>query len=185
MNEQNAKLESIKSRCKTAETIVKVLRGFVIAGAVIALICGFIIIGCADTANPELARQVESGNMTIDSTISFNGIFKLFIPVDDFFAPDDYAHPLGITCIVAGIVCTLVAVIMSFIIRIFTILREENNPFSERCMKQLKISFIVITVTVLLTSSIGYGLIVGLILFCIYSIFEYGAVLQAEIDETL
>ena len=71
MNEQNAKLESIKSRCKTAETIVKVLRGFVIAGAVIALICGFIIIGCADTANPELARQVESGNMTIDSTISF------------------------------------------------------------------------------------------------------------------
>jgi len=49
MNEQNTKLESIKKRCLTAEKIVKVLRGLVIAGAVIALICGFIITGCAET----------------------------------------------------------------------------------------------------------------------------------------
>lgn len=185
MNEQNTKLESIKKRCLTAEKIVKILRGLVIAGAVIALICGFIITGCADTVNPELVKQVESGNMTIETSIRFQGIFKLFIPLNEYYAPNDYAHPLGISCIVIGCVFILEAVILTFIIKIFTILKEENNPFSERSMKQLKTSFIAITVTVFLTSSIGPGLIVGLILFCIYSIFEYGAALQTEIDETL
>lgn len=185
MNEQNLKLESIKKRCMTAEKIVKALRGLVIAMAVIVLICGFLVIGNIDSFNPELAKQVENGNLTIETTIRFQGIFKLFIPLNEYFAPDDYAHPLGITAIVVGCVCIMIAIVLTFIIRIFTILREENNPFSEKCMKQLKISFIVIAVTVFLTSSIGPGLIDALILFCIYSIFEYGAALQTEIDETL
>ncbi len=185
MNEQIAKLESIKKRCMTAEKIVKVLRGFIIAMAVISLVGGILLMCFADDANPGLAGQVDSGRLTLETTIRFNGIFKVFIPLNAYYLKSDYAHPLAITGIIAGSVCVMIAVILTFIIRIFAILREESNPFSEKCMKQLKISFIAITVTVFLTSSIGPGFITALILFCVYSIFEYGAVLQTQIDETL
>lgn len=185
MNEQNEKLESIKKRCSIAGKIVKVMRTITLIAAVLALISGFIILGSADSINPELVKQVESGRMTIETTIRFQGIFKLFIPLNDYFAPDDYAHPFGITIIVVGIVLILIAFILNSVIRIFTILKEENNPFSDKCMMQLKKSFIVIAITFFLTSSIGAGLVVTLILFCFYSIFEYGAVIQTEIDETL
>ena len=86
---------------------------------------------------------------------------------------------------IAACTCVMVAVILIFIKKIFTIIIEENSPFSERSLKTIKIGFIVITVITILGGSLGVTVITGFILFCIYSIFEYGAALQTEIDETL
>ena len=107
------------------------------------------------------------------------------LALNEFFPEDDYADPLWISCFVACCTCVAVIVVITLIKKIFTILKEENTPFSEKCMNQIKVSFIVITVCAVLTVSGGSGIIIGLVLFCIYSIFEYGAALQTEIDETL
>ena len=95
-----------------------------------------------------------------------------------------YSHKKG-ACLAAGLACVLVAVIVTFIKKIFVVVREENSPFSKKAMKQIKTGFIVMTIAALLTMSLGVAIVTGFILFCIYAILEYGAALQNEIDETL
>ena len=185
MNEQMKKLGNIKNRCKTASKILGILRGFTIAGAVITMVSAILIFANAKTVNPALQQGVEEGYVTLDHQINYNGLFHFMVELNDYFGPDNRVMPLCITLLMAGATCIFVAVILSFIKNIFTCLEAENNPFSDKCMHQIKISFIVITVTSLLTMSVGIAIITGLVLYCIYSIFEYGAALQTEIDETL
>ena len=52
-------------------------------------------------------------------------------------------------------------------------------------MGRLKTSFIILTVVVVIFVGLGAGVIAGLLLWCIYSILDYGKVLQTEVDETL
>ena len=61
----------------------------------------------------------------------------------------------------------------------------EETPFSESVMGRLKTSFIIMTVVLTLFVGIGPGVIGGLFMWCVYSILDYGKVLQTEVDETL
>ena len=185
MNEQMVKLEAIKKRCHTASKVLGIIRGFIIAITVIVLLAGILIFAYSNVINPELVKATEEGYLNLNSQINYNGPFNFMIDLNDKFGPDNQAATLWLTCMIAGFASLVVAIILTFIKNIFTCLEKENNPFSEKCMKQIKISFIVITVTALLSMSLGVTIIVGLILYCIYSIFEYGAALQTEIDETL
>ena len=185
MNEQITKLENIKNRCHVASKILGILRGFVIAGVIITWVSTLLIFMNAKAVNEGLIQGVEEGYVTFDHEINYNGLFHVMVDLNDYFGPENRVAPLCITLLLAGLTCLVVAVILTFIKKIFTILEKENNPFSDKCMNQIKISFIVITVTSLLSMSVGVAVITGLILYCIYSIFEYGAALQTEIDETL
>ena len=185
MNEQNKKLETLKKRCVIANKVVSVFQIIIIVGTVIAFIAGIYLFTKADEVNPQIHEGIEAGYLDIETDLQYHGLFELCVEVQDYYSADDYAHPLGITCIVAACTCVMVAVILIFIKKIFTIIEKENNPFSENCLKQLKISFIIIAITAFLTVSVGFGIVTSLILFCIYSIFQYGAALQTEIDETL
>ena len=179
------KLEAIKKRCHTASKVLGFIRGFIIVCAVIAIVCGSVMFAYENKINPELNRGIEEGYLDLNNNINYNGAFSFMVDIQDCFAPDNHAAPLGITCFIVGFTCIVIAVILSFIKKIFTSLETENNPFSDKCMSQIKVSFIVIFITSLLSMSLGVTIIVGLILYCIYSIFEYGAALQTEIDETL
>ncbi|MCR4791317.1 MAG: hypothetical protein K5871_01060 [Lachnospiraceae bacterium] len=185
MNEQNKKLETLKKRCNVASKVVAVVQIMVIVGTVIAFIGGAYLFASANEVNPQILEGIEKGYLDINTDLQYHGIFELCVSLQDYFPADDYAHPLGITCMVAACTCAMVGVILIFIKKMFTIVLRENNPFSEKCLKQLKVTFIVITITSFLTLSIGFGVITALILFCIHSMFEYGAALQTEIDETL
>ncbi|MBO4883113.1 MAG: hypothetical protein J5570_06370 [Lachnospiraceae bacterium] len=185
MNEQMKKLEAIKKRCHTASKVLGFIRGFIIFCAVIAIVCGSVMFAYSEKINPELNRGIEEGYLTLNNDINYNGAFSFMVDLNSYFGPENQAAPLGITCFIAGFTCIVIAVILSFIRKIFTSLETENTPFSEKCMSQIKVSFIVIFITSLLSLSLGVTIIVGLILYCIYSIFEYGAALQTEIDETL
>ena len=185
MNEQMIRLEAIKKRCHTASKVLGIIRGFVIAITAAVLLTGILIFAFSNKLNPELIKASEEGYFDLNSTIDYNGPFSFMVDLSDRFGPENPATPLWITCMIAGFTCLVVAVILTFIRNIFTCLEKENNPFCEKCMKQIKTSFIVIGITSLLSMSLGVTIIVALVLFCIYSIFEYGAALQTEIDETL
>ncbi len=185
MNEQNKKLESLKKRCSTAAKVVTVFQIITIVGTVLAFIAGIYLFTAAEKVNPQIIEGIEAGYLDLNTDLQYHGLFELCVEVQDYYPANDYAHPLGITCMVAACTCAMVAVILIFIKKIFTIIEKENNPFSENCLKQLKISFIIIAITAFLTLSAGFGIVTSFILFCIYSIFQYGAALQTEIDETL
>ena len=185
MNEQNMKLVAVKKRCNTAAKIVGVIQVFTIVCAAIALIAGIMLFVKGGSINPYLQQEVAEGKLTTRNTIEYNGLFHFFADLDEKFEEGNYAGPMAVSCLAAGLACVLVAVIVTFIKRIFVVVREENSPFSNRAMKQIKTGFIVMTIAALLTMSLGVAIVTGFILFCIYAIFEYGAALQNEIDETL
>ena len=185
MNEQNKKLETLKKRCVIASKVVTVFQIITIVGVVIAFIAGIYLFTSANEVNPQIHEAIDAGYLDLDTDLEYHGIAELRVELQDYYPADDYAHPLGITCMIAACTCVMVAVILIFIKKIFSIIEKENNPFSDNCLKQLKASFIIIAITAFLTLSIGFGIITSLILFCIYSIFQYGAALQTEIDETL
>ena len=185
MNEQNMKLVAVKKRCNTAAKIIGVIQVFTIVCAAIALIAGIMLFINGGSINPFLQQGVAEGKMNLHNTIEFNGLFHFFADLEEKFEEGNYAGPMAVSCIAGGLACVFVAIVVTFIKKIFVVVREENSPFSNRAMRQIKIGFIVITATSLLTMSLGVAVVTGFILFCIYAILEYGAALQNEIDETL
>ena len=176
------KLEAVKTRCNTLAKIVGV---FEIICVVLAIITGSIALSFfigMDKINPLLEEGISQGYFNYSTSVHVGSVmgFENIVPQNG-----NYALGIGITCLFATLAVVCVVVILAFIKKIFTIIKEENSPFSEKCLKTIKISFIVITVATFLGGSIGVTLVTGFILFCIYSVFEYGAALQTEIDETL
>ena len=175
------RLETVKNRCNTLAKIVGV---FEVISIVLACITGGIaltfLIG-ASKLNPVFEEAVSQGYIDYNVTFNVGGVmgFEKLLP------PDNYSLGIGLTCLFATIAVIFVVIILAFIKKVFTIIKEENSPFSDKCLKTIKVSFIVITVATFLGGSLGVTLITGFILFCIYSVFEYGAALQNEIDETL
>jgi len=181
MNEQMIRLETVKHRCNTLAKIVGV---FEVICIIMAIIIGSISITFllgSSKLNPMIEEGIAQGYIDYNMSINIGGVmgFEKLLP------PDNYALGIGITCLFATLAVVFVVVILAFIKKIFTIIKEENSPFSDKCLKTIKTSFIVITAATLLGGSLGITLMTGFILFCIHSVFEYGAALQAEIDETL
>ena len=185
MNEYNSKLEVIKKRCQTSAKVTGILRIFAIIGMIGSLVGAIICFAQRDVINTQMAEEVASGKATVESLKIDSPGINLVIDYTKAFAEGDYANPIIISCIVAVVICAAVAVILTLFKKIFTDLSVEETPFSASVMSRLKISFIIITVVVAIFVGLGPGVIAGLFLWCVYSILDYGKVLQAEVDETL
>lgn len=185
MDEQNTKLELVKKRCNTADKVVNILMVVAIVAAAVTLLAGLFMFAEADRVNPFLEQGIKDGSITIRDIADYDGPFQFYFDLDDYTGPVNYAHYLGFTILMACVSCILVAVVLSFIRKIFICIREENNPFSDRCLKQLKTTFIVIAVAALISYSVVVAAVTAVILWCIYAVFQYGAALQMQVDETL
>jgi hypothetical protein len=175
------RLETVKNRCNTLAKIVGIFEGICTALACITGGIALTFMIGASYFNPILKEAISQGSINYNVTFNVGGVmgFEKLLP------PDNYSLGIGLTCLFATIAIIFLVVILAFIKKIFTIIKEENSPFSDKCLKTIKVSFIVITASTFLGGSLGVTLLTGFILFCIYSVFEYGAALQNEIDETL
>ena len=185
MVEQNKKLEIIKKRCKTSAKVIKILQIIAIigiVGALIGVICCFTM---KDTINNGIAESVAQGKTKIEDVKISNGLLDIMINYEGFYKEGNYATPATINCAIAAIITSVVYYLLSLFKKIFENLISEDNPFSDKILNNLKICFIVITAILTLSVGIGPGVIAGLLGWCMYSIFEYGRVLQTEVDETL
>ncbi|MBP5553809.1 MAG: hypothetical protein J6X94_02950 [Lachnospiraceae bacterium] len=182
MTEQMKKLEAVKNRCNTTSKVVGVIEVICTIFAVIIGSIALIFIFGANSLNSAIEEGINQGYFNYETFFNAGGVMGIRSLIPD---NGNYAFGIGITSLFATLAIVTVIIILAFIRKIFTIIREENSPFSERCLKTIRIGFIVMTAATLLSRSVGATLITGFILFCIYSVFEYGAALQTEIDETL
>ena len=91
---------------------------------------------------------------------------------------------LGTYILTIGIVSICMAVVLHFVSKVFKDFCKSYSPFQPGIIKNLKITFVLLTVFVL-KSSLLIGAIVGLAAWCVINIFEYGCELQKQSDETL
>ncbi len=181
----NEKLETIQKRSRIGAKVLSVLQTLVIVGAVLCLVGGCILIGLKDEINPEIRERVESGQISVYEIRTQEGFLAATFDFDERIAAGDYATAFAADCFFGAVMCIFVCIVLFQLGIIFKSLSSEGTPFSENVMKRLKISFIVVTVAALFASGLGLALVVGLFLWCIYAIFEYGILLQTQVDETL
>lgn len=185
MIEQNKKLETIKKRCVTSKKVISILQVIAIIGIVASLIGAICCITMKDTINNGIAESVAQGKTKVEDVKISSGLLDIMINYEEFYKAGNYATPVTINCVIATVITSIVCYLLGLFKKIFDNLINEDNPFSDKILNNLKNCFIVMTVILTLSVGIGAGVIVGLLGWCIYSIFEYGKVLQTEVDETL
>ena len=185
MNEQDSKLSAIRKRCITSSKVIRVLQIFAIIGIVGAMVGAISCYAFRDTINQALDAQVKAGTVDVENFMIRGGILNFTINYEESVKAGDYATPMTISCLMGVIITSASLFLLTVFKKIFDNLAREDNPFTDSVLSKLKTCFIVITVIMALFVGIGPGVISGVLCWCIYSILEYGKVLQTEVDETL
>lgn len=186
MNEQEARLTKVKKSCKIAHTIANVVKYIVIAAVCICLVAAVICFIFRSSIDAALAESIRNGSATITfDDAEINGILQFRMEMDALIESGQYGLGIALYCIFGAIVTGCTAVVFHLISRIFAGIEKSESPFSEQVIHSLKTSFIVLVILTGLFHGFDSALFLGLFLWCIYNILEYGAVLQEEVDETL
>lgn len=186
MSDSVKRLESLKKKCKIASIVLmafKVLFGIIIGMCIVAIIATIVK---ADDINKEIANSgIEAFQEMEGQNVEFGVTFgMLSVDIDRLIASGNGAEAVTIMLTFMLIISIFAFIIISLFKSIFDVLKKGVSPFDKALIKKLKVSFIVFTVC-LFTISGGLAVMVGLFLWCIYGIFQYGEVLQRESDETL
>ena len=185
MNQQTKQLETIRNRCKTSEKVIGICQIFIIIALVGALIGVIACFAFRDSINQGMAEQIANGSVKAEELIFDSGLLHFAINFEEFFQSGNYATPVIINCLLAVVILAAVLYILMMFKKIFKTLIQEENPFSDSVLSSLKICFIITTIIMILFIGVGPGVICGLFGWCIYAIFEYGKLIQTEVDETL
>ena len=78
----------------------------------------------------------------------------------------------------------LALVMLKIVTRLFTRIRESENPFTQGVVKAIKGLAVMLGLLVGINNSI-LGVVVAFVLFTFALIFQYGLELQTQVDETL
>ncbi len=204
MNQENIKLSRIKKSCKVAGIVTRIAFIMCIIGCVLAIISGIVILANRVDMNATMTEAIESGKEVAVgqrvggvnfylAKIDPNSInlFKYIKPESsipawqNYLDETPYAFSAGLTLIGMGFGIGILAFALFQIYSLFDIIKKEDSPFSDKVLKKLLIALIIIDVIVALTVGFGQGAVGGLITWAVYTIMDYGRLLQTQSDETL
>ncbi|MCR4815502.1 MAG: hypothetical protein K5879_11835 [Lachnospiraceae bacterium] len=215
MNEENIKLRRVQKSCKAASIISKILFFCCMAGCGLALITGIVMIvnrESIDRQIEESAQQakteaklpdekvdIKMGPVTVASVTAediengklataVSGRMTSDIPqVQEFFNENENSLSLvyGLYCITMSFMIGILTFALYFIHSAFAIIVKEGNPFADRVIKRILVSFIVISVVLAGTAGLGFGVLGGFLAWVVYTIMDYGRTLKIQSDETL
>ena len=188
MNEA-VKLEQVKKSCKTTAKVAKIFMIIIIVLAAICLAGAILCYVYRNQINTGIREALadENSNITVDfdTNLSFGSFSNLSFDLEEMEKAGEYGELCTLYCSLGTVALIFTAVVLGFVHRIFETINESETPFTEEVNKKLKTFFIVGTVLSVLTLGLGIGALIGLCCWCLYTIFEYGYVLQKQIDETL
>lgn len=187
--------EKINKFSKSMVTVTKVGKIFSIIG-IVGCAIALVMLGVAAIqydwfleylkANPDTV-----GNLEINLSESGNVFVVMFdkLTLLDLWQNKDLAiavlEDAAVECFGGLITCIITLILMNLIKGIFVKLEKSESPFNTELNKDLKKSFIAITILVLFNASWIVALIVGLTLLVVYYLYQYGASLQKDVDETI
>ena len=86
---------------------------------------------------------------------------------------------------VAAMLTAIMAVLFKLIGSVFSLIRKEDNPFTDKVIRRIVIVMTVLSVIIFFSSGMGYGILVGILTWVVYTVLDYGRTLQIQSDETL
>ena len=158
MSKENEKLLAVKKSCKGVKIVSLILLITTIVATILALASGIIMTAGSYSDVPAIQEKFDEGS------ISF--VFGLYL------------------FIVFGIL-VFTAIVLALFYSVFDIIVKEETPFSDKVIRRLLISLIL--VDLILGGTIGWGFTIlgGFVTWAIITIMQYGKELQIQSDETL
>jgi len=188
MTTQETKLEQVKKSCHIASNVAKAIKIILTVGAILCLVATAVIAMYRSQIDPKIAAAIAGGQgeFFTNGELGDFGIVSMDLDVEEYLVKGEYSIVIILYCAYAAIMCGITLIIFSIIGKVFSLIEKSATPFSEEVLVKLRRSFIALTVWCLLvTDSIGATAIMGLALWCVYCILDYGTTLQIEVDETL
>ena len=199
MNEENVKLAQIQKSCKAAKIVSKIFMIAAIVGCVLSLIASIVVFTNKDKYDEvfnaeDVTMKVGVGNFYFASFDhgDINSILDEEMTSDvpeiqEYFDENQHSGALrmGFFLIIIAVYCASLAVVMGFIASIFSTVLKEGNPFSDKVLKKVLVSMIIITVIIGASNGLGMCLVLALVTWVVYTILDYGRTLQKLSDETL
>ncbi len=201
MNQTNEKLQKVRKSCHMAGIVAKIM--FVIC--VVSTVCCFAGGVSILAARNQVEQAIESANEN-GSNIRFGkqiGIFSVdMFHIDSGMLSGDNVESdipavqaalnqapnsvaMGIEIIAIGFLVLALAVAVYQLVALFRVMEQEDSPFSEKVQKRMLVALIIITVVLALSLGVGAGILGGFVTWTIYTIMDYGRLLQIQSDETL
>lgn len=178
MKEERSIIEKIQSKSRMGMVVTNIIKSFCIVCSILMILTGGVLVAANDQINAEFEKASYSGEELEDMSPLESALLRSLLDEGDI------ATLLGVKLIVLSVMLIFIAVTLHFVGKVFKEIRESYSPFRRDIIKNLKVAFVLVTLLVL-QRSLGIGLIVGVFLWCVIHIFEYGCELQRMSDETL
>lgn len=202
MNEESKKLKNIRTSCKAAKIVSRIILIALIVAAVLSIVSGIVLLANRKNMDEKILQAAASGQK-INVDMKFGPfVFGRFVdgefiatekidsdvPALKAFFEENADSPslfLGFYITLISSVFIVSAVAFFFITSVFDIVVKEGNPFTGKVIKRTLIAMIILTVIVGSNGGLGFGILMGFLTWVIYTILDYGRVLQIQSDETL
>lgn len=179
MKEEKTIIEKIQKTSNTGVIVTTIVKIFCIAMSVITILAGIIMVGVSDWFNRVFEELIATGELQMNDLDFLEGTL-----MRNLFEQGDFATTIGAEIIAMGAMLLCTAVLIHFVGKVFKEMRESYSPFQISVIKNLKVVFVLATLLIV-SSSLGIGIIVAIAFWCVIHIFEYGCELQKQSDETL
>jgi hypothetical protein len=150
-----------------------------VARIILYVLLGLSILLLVSTWTPGDQPILQIGNMKVYATIPLKSLLgtKLY---DEAKSLVDYR--IDLSAQVAAFI--LAQVMLRMVTRLFTRIRENKSPFTEDVVKAIKALAILLGLVVGIDNGI-LGIVIAFVIYTFGLIFQYGAELQNQADETL
>jgi len=202
MNEESKKLKNIRTSCKAAKIVSRIILIALIVAAVLSIVSGIVLLANRKNMDEKILQAAASGQK-INVDMKFGPfVFGRFVdgefvatekidsdvPALKAFFEENADSPslfLGFYITLMSSIFIVSAVAFFFITSVFDIVVKEGNPFTGKVIKRTLIAMIILTLIVGSNGGLGFGILMGFLTWVIYTILDYGRVLQIQSDETL
>ncbi|MBR1651061.1 MAG: hypothetical protein IJ691_07850 [Lachnospiraceae bacterium] len=204
MNQENIKLNRIKKSSHVAGIVTRIVFILCVVASMILIVTSIVMIADRTNMNEQIKAGIEGAN-DVDVTkkvgpvnvhllrfskdsldiTKYQKIESSIPALEKALSDTPYSLTLGFTLLSEGLNVVLLAIAMFQLYSVFDIIGKEDSPFTPRVLKKLLFALIVIDIVIAFTSGLGTAAIAGLVTWALYTIMDYGRLLQTQSDETL
>ncbi|MCR4991160.1 MAG: hypothetical protein K6A38_09900 [Lachnospiraceae bacterium] len=194
--DMNEKLEKIKKSCKIGKTVCRILFIIALVGVVLTIVGAGFVLSQGGDFEQEARNAYDSGYVTTGMGVGVaNGVLVNIGDPDNLESSipalqkamdeNPYTVMILITILAAATICFILAVILKLIESVFSLIEKEENPFTDVVIKRVLTVMIIISALMLFGTGAGLGILGFIITWVVYTIMDYGRMLQIQSDETL
>ena len=204
MNQENIKLNRIKKSSHVAGIVTRIVFILCVVASMILIVTSIVMIADRTNMNAQIKAGIEGANdVDVTKKVGPINVHLLRFSKDSFditkyqkiessipalekaLSDTPYSLTLGFTLLTAGLNVVLLAIAMFQLYSVFDIIGKEDSPFTQRVLKKLLFALIVIDIVIAFTAGLGTAAVAGLVTWALYTIMDYGRLLQTQSDETL